>query len=128
MTYPRSKLNVYLLKLIGYDLMHNIRLTCNKSLKNTKCDNVFELLDYDLLCIIIYFYAYLLRINNRMIDLLPETKKIFIKYLKMNNNNINEKNKKIEILIDMLQKNKYNINNMYSYIINKIINNFCTKF
>lgn len=127
-TYPRNKLKNYLLKLIGYNLMYNVRLTCNKSLKNTKCNNVFELLDYDLLCIVILFYDNILKFNKNIIESLPETKKIFLKYFKMNDNNINEKNKKLEILINMLKKDKYNINSMYSYIINKVINNFCEKF
>ena len=127
-TYPRNKLKNYLLKLIGYNLMHNVRLTCNKSLKNTKCNNIFELLDYDLLCIVILFYDNILKFNKNIIESLPETKKIFLKYFKMNDNNINEKNKKLEILINMLKKDKYNINSMYSYIINKVINNFCEKF
>jgi hypothetical protein len=98
--------------------MHNVRLTCDKKIDRTICNNILNIFDFDILCIIIDFYAYILRINNKMIELLPKTKNIFLKYLYLDKNKLN-------ILLEILMKDKYQINSMYSYVINNIIDKFC---
>ena len=73
-------------------------------------------INYDMLCLIIDFYAYILRIDPRMIELLPNLYKFIDDIIG---------SEKLSVLVKILKDGKYKINRRYSYIINGIISKYC---
>lgn len=115
-TFPRSPAKLSVLYLIGHALDNNIRYGCDKTLKNTVCNNKLDTMDYDPVCLIIDFYAYMLRIDPRMIELLPGIYGVMVDILGSD---------KITTLVKILKNGKYKIDKRYSFVINGIISKYC---
>lgn len=115
-TFPRSPAKLSVLYLIGHSLDNRIRYGCDKTLKNTVCKNKLDPMDYDTLCLIIDFYAYMLRIDPKMIELLPGIYGLMVDILGSD---------KLTVLVKILKTGKYKIDKRYSFIINGIISKYC---
>lgn len=115
-TFPRSDLKMSMLYLLGHSLDTNIRYGCNKTLKNTVCADKLDPMNYDSLCLLIDFYAYILRIESRMIDFLPGIYEYYKNILGTDN---------LVKLIKILKNGQYKIDKRYSFVINGIISKYC---
>lgn len=115
-TFPRSPMKINVLYFIGHGLDNYIRYGCNKTLKNTVCKNKLDPMNYDPLCLLIDFYAYILRIDSRMIDFLPGIYEYYKNILGTDN---------LVKLVKIIKNGQYKIDKRYSFVINGIISKYC---
>lgn len=116
-TYPSSMLKIRAAKLVGKDLIYNIRHDCSDAKFKRVCGGNDRAL-FDYLMFFIDIGALMIRISPKILDFLP-------KYMDIVKNIIGETNS--GIYKTMLEHEHYVIDKRYGYYLNNIITKFCSK-